>query len=221
MSTTGHRLPARTPESAGPRRLLLYPCALVIGLLGGALTSFGQGILEGGWHILVNSASTWVLVAFLIGLWVPGRWRSAALAGLVTEVGLVVGYYATSELRGFAAGMNAVLIWITAGLAAGPAHGAAGALLRSARGLVRTAVVGITGSIWLFEGAWTLWLAADANSNSGPGEIAGWSYIAVGVALPLILGRSMGERLRALPFTAAGAALALIAVLLVEAAFKI
>ena len=218
MSVTGRGLPVRAAGSAATRGVFLLPCALVVGLLGGALTSFGQTILAGGWHILVNSASTWVLLAFLVGLCVPGRWRLAALAGLVTEVGLVVGYYTTSELRGFAADTNSVLIWIAAGLVAGPAYGAAGALLRSARGPVRTAAVGITGSIWLFEGMWTLWLAAD--SNSGPGRIAGWSYIAIGLALPLLLGRSAGERLRALPFTVAGAALALTAGTLVEAAFR-
>jgi hypothetical protein len=99
---------------------LLIALGLGAGLAGGALTSFGQSALTGGWHALVNSAGPWVMVAYLIGRRAAGHWRRAAVAGLVSQVGLVVGYYATSELRGFAAGMAAVVIWIIAGVFAGP-----------------------------------------------------------------------------------------------------
>jgi hypothetical protein len=192
--------------------------ALGAGLAGGALTSFGQTFLTGSVpSALFNSASPWVAVALLAGLRLPGRWRIAAVAGALTQAGLVIGYYATSELRGYAADMTSVMIWIAAGVVAGPAFGAAGALLRDARRGVRVTAVGITGSVWLVEGLHYLWMVR--TSNHGPGTTAGWVYIAVGVLLPLALGRSPRDRCYALPVTVAGAGAAALAGFLAEQAF--
>jgi hypothetical protein len=41
-------------------------------------------------------------------------------------------------------------------------------------------------------------LATDARSDSGPGTTAGWSYITVGVVLPLLLARTPRDRFYAL-----------------------
>ncbi|OKJ99468.1 hypothetical protein AMK26_25845 [Streptomyces sp. CB03234] len=222
-SPTAPGTPTRTPTSTPTPTPTRTHMALAVGagLAGGAVTSFGQTYLTGGWHALVNSASTWVTVAFLIGLRAPGRWRPAALAGLLSQAGLVVGYYATSEMRGYAAGLSAVVIWIAAGLVAGPGYGAAGALLRHHRPVVRSAAAGVVGSVWVMEGLHFFRLATDANSNSGPGTTAAWCYTAVGVLLPLVLARSLRDRCYALLALAAGAALATGAGLVIDAAFTL
>lgn len=219
---------------AGPVRpsWLVWPLALVVGLFGGVATSYGQTILGGGWAALANSASPWVMFAFAAGVIVPGRWVTAALAGLLTQVGLVVGYYATTELRGFAAGMAAIVIWVAAGAVAGPVYGTAGALFRYRPGstadgsrdrwwLVRSCAAGITGSVWIMEGLNFFNLARDANSNSGPGVGAAWVYSVVGFVLPLVLARTLRERMFALLALAVATGLALVAGIVVNAAFFI
>ncbi|ADD42459.1 DUF6518 family protein [Stackebrandtia nassauensis] len=232
---------------------LVWPLALVVGLFGGVATSYGQTILGGGWAALANSASPWVMFAFAAGVLVPGRWVTAALAGLLTQVGLVVGYYATTELRGFAAGMAAIVIWVAAGAVAGPVYGAAGSLFRYRPGadvagsdagvagerpvagadgsavdgsrdrwwLVRSCAAGITGSVWIMEGLNFFNLARDVNSNSGPGIGAAWVYVVVGLLLPLVLARAVRERLFALLALAVATGLALVAGIVVNAAFFI
>ncbi|GAB2856077.1 hypothetical protein GCM10022221_64620 [Actinocorallia aurea] len=196
-------------------------CALAFGagLAGGVLTSFGQSVLTGGWHALVNSAAPWVMVAFLVGLCARGRWRAAVAAGLIAQVGLVAGYYVTSEMRGFAAGMASVVIWVAAGAIAGPVYAAAGSLLADGRRYVRVTAAGVTGSVWIMEGLNFLYLATDANSNSGPGRTAAWCYLLIGVALPVALARSPRERAYALPALLGTAAAAILAAVLINKAF--
>ncbi|ROO87297.1 hypothetical protein EDD29_4894 [Actinocorallia herbida] len=197
----------------------LCALALVVGLAGGALTSFGQSVLTGGWHALVNSAAPWVMVAFLVGSCARGRWRGAVVAGLLSQAGLVAGYYVTSELRGYAAGTTSVLIWIAAGTIAGPVYAAAGSLLADGRRRIRATAAGVTGSVWIMEGLNFLSLASDANSNSGPGRTAAWCYLLIGVLLPVALARSARDRAYALPALLCGAAAATAAAVLINRAF--
>lgn len=214
----------------------VWTLASAAGLVGGALTSYGQTVLGGGWSALANSASPWVMVAFAAGLLVPRHWPTAALAGLLTQVGLVAGYYATTQLRGFPVGMAAIVIWVVAGAVAGPVYGAAGSLLRFGSGgsaadgarrpgrpgrqrLVRAGAAGVTGSVWVMEGLHFFSLATDANSNSGPGVGAAWAYTIVGVLLPPLLARTLRERLYSLVVLAVATGLAASAGLVIEAAF--
>ncbi|MCC9306287.1 DUF6518 family protein [Kitasatospora sp. RB6PN24] len=200
------------------RPWVLCAVALLVGLAGGALTSFGQSVLPHGWSALANSASTWVVIAFLAGLRADRRWPWAAGAGALSQLGLVVGYYATSEVRGFAADTGSVVIWIVAGAVAGPVYGAAGALLRHGRRAVRTAAAGVTGSVWALEGI--AFLALATSSDGGPGTTAGWCYLVVGIGLPLALTRGVRDRACALLVLAAGTGAAGIATYFLEEAFK-
>ncbi|MER7811941.1 DUF6518 family protein [Streptomyces sp900116325] len=212
---------AATKRSGSKSQWSLYVLALAVGLAGGVLTSFGQSVLHGGWNAVVNSAAPWVTVALLIGLLAPVRWRRAAVAGALSQGGLVVGYYATSELRSFPVAMSSVVIWIAAGAIAGPVYGAAGALLGSDRRCIRTSAAGVTGSVWLMEGIHFLSLASDANSNSGPGRTAGWCYLAVGVIFALALTRTSRDRICALLALAAATGAAIAAVIPIEMAFML
>ncbi|WP_016910188.1 DUF6518 family protein [Streptomyces xiaopingdaonensis] len=219
MSTTAHPTGTRAPVSAALPPWQLCGLALAAGLAAGALTSFGQTVLPGGWHALVNSASPWVAVAFLVGLRAPGRWRGAAAAGLLSQVGLVAGYFVTAEFRGFSSGMSSVLVWIVAGVVAGPVHGAAGALLKDDRRHVRTVAAGLTGSVWGVEGLHFLRLAAD--SGTGPGAAAGWCYLLVSLLLPLLLARFVRERSYALLTLVAGAGAVAASLVLLETALML
>lgn len=214
-----HRVAAH-PTAAGPGRMwIAVAFATGVGLGGGVLTSFAQTVLADGWSALANSGSTWVTLALLVGLSAAGRWRVGAVAGFVTLAWMVVGYYATSQLRGFPVGTDAILIWTAVAAVAGPVFGAAGALVRDQRRRLRAASVGITGSVWLMEGIRFLSLATDAHSNSGPGATAGWCYILVGLGLTLVLGRSMRDRCIAVLTLFVGTGATLGASALIDAAF--
>lgn len=206
--------------------------SIPIGLAGGVLTSYGQTVLRDGWAALANSAAPWVMVAFAIGLFLPGRWRAAAVAGLLSQVGLVLGYYVTSELRGFGAAISSIVIWSAAGAVAGPVYGAAASLLRHGLSastepeatetnrwpvLIRSAAAGVTGSVWIMESL--RFVQLDADSGTGPGLGAAWGYALVGLLLPPLLARSIRERLYALGVLVLAAALAWAATLVIEAAF--
>ncbi|NYV74185.1 DUF6518 family protein [Streptomyces sp. UH6] len=217
VTESSRRAPALAAAPARP--WVLCAAAVAVGLAGGAATSFGQSVLTGGWHALVNSAAPWTMVAFLVGLRAAGHWPRAACAGMLSQAGLVAGYYVTSELRGFAAGMSAVVIWTVAGVVAGPVLGAAAALRDDDRRYVRTSAAGVTGSVWIMEGLNFLWLATDAQSNSGPGTTAGWCYLVVGVVLPLVGVRGARDRAHALLALVVGAGAAIGAGWLINAAF--
>ena len=95
------------------------------GLLVGVATSFAQQWLDTPWDGLANAASPWLAVAWLVGL---GQ-RSvglAAVAGTLTCVGEVLGYYSASAARGFGISESFVAFWLACALTAGPLFGASG-----------------------------------------------------------------------------------------------
>jgi hypothetical protein len=86
-----------------------YRIALVVavGLDVGVATAIGQTHLDGVWNAFVNSASAWLVAAFLVGAamrTLPG----AAAAGLATCLLQLVGYYVTQHPRGYPAGGSIV-----------------------------------------------------------------------------------------------------------------
>jgi Family of unknown function (DUF6518) len=113
---------ATTPARSWP----VLALAIAAGLAAGALTLAGQKLLagSGGWFILVNSASPWLMVAFAVGARAPGRWWTAAVAGAMTQAGLVVGYDATARLSALPVAWSSVLIWVATGVVAGPVSAA-------------------------------------------------------------------------------------------------
>ncbi|MCI2420816.1 DUF6518 family protein [Saccharopolyspora sp. K220] len=202
----GNTLEAGAPALKPGASIRIWQSLLIgagVGLVGGALTMLGQQVLagSGGWFMLVNSATPWVVLAFVVGMSIPGRHGLAAGAGALTEAGMVLGYYGTAFLSGFAVSASSTLIWILAGVLAGPVYAAAGSARRHPRILLRVAGLGLLGGVLIMEGCWALWLATDANSNSGPGPVAGWCAIAIGVVLPLVLGRSIKDRIVGLLMT--------------------
>ena len=213
MSAT--EIPAGTQASTATTPARSWPVlalAVAVGLAAGALTLAGQKLLAGsGWFILVNSASPWLMVAFAVGTRAPGRWWTAAVAGALTQAGVVVGYYATARLSALPVAWSSVLIWVATGVVAGPMYGAAGAAWRDRRILLRVAALGLLGGVWVQDGIHALRLATDVASPSGPGVVAGWSAIAVGALLPLIAGRSTRDRLLGLLATVPVAAAVFVA----------
>jgi hypothetical protein len=98
---------------------------LATGLGVGAATSLLQAHLGAPWASLGNAASPWLVPAFAVGtLWRhPSR---AALAGLMTCVLELLGYYATAHARGYGTSHSILLFWGACAILGGPVFGTAG-----------------------------------------------------------------------------------------------
>ena len=98
--------------------------AALAGLVAGALTAYLQGVLPADWNTVANSGAIWTLVAFAVTAAVACTPITAALAGLLTLVGEVGGYYAyLADVRHLAAARAAELLWTMAALWLGPLIG--------------------------------------------------------------------------------------------------
>jgi hypothetical protein len=100
--------------------------SMLVGVALGVATSFGQGLLDRPFAALANSASAWLVAPFLLGR-SARQARSATLAGAVTCLSELAGYYASSVMRGYAIGdRTLVLFWIACGVVGGPTLALAG-----------------------------------------------------------------------------------------------
>jgi hypothetical protein len=168
-----------------------YALSLVGGLLLGGVTLVLQGLLPGVWNHLANSGAVWVVGAYVAGACFPtGRWRPA-LAGLLAEVGAVVGYYASTTVflqdDLSRAALTGPVVWGAVALVAGPLFGTAGAWRRDGRRGRRIASLGLLGGVFVAEAVdllVRLHYVADAAIMA-----------TIGVAVPLLLARNGRERL--------------------------
>lgn len=107
----------------GSRRAALV---VATGLSVGCATSFAQGRLPGALDAFTNSASAWLLFAFLLGCLMrsPG---GALAAGAATCIAELAGYYVTASARGFGFGESSMLaLWIACAAVGGPLLAIAG-----------------------------------------------------------------------------------------------
>jgi hypothetical protein len=107
--------------SSGVRLL----AAATIGIVIGALTSFGQAHLNLPWSAPVNSASPWLLGGFAAGA-LQASSRRGVLAGLGACVLEVMAYYAVTAARGYAVNHSEIIFWTVCALVGGPLFGWSG-----------------------------------------------------------------------------------------------
>lgn len=181
-----------TDHRAWPRLLLA-----ATGLLVGVATSYAQQWLDTPWDGLANSASPWLAIAWLVGLGQRGVGRGA-LAGALTCVGQVVGYYGASAARGFGISESFVAFWLVCALTAGPLFGACGRWARE-RGLAGSVGAAAVPATFLGEaiGSYVIRLGY-------PGDA--WVFGSVGVLATLIALARTAQRLRTALIIVAGTA---------------
>ncbi|WNV86306.1 DUF6518 family protein [Umezawaea sp. Da 62-37] len=197
MSTTTTTRPA----SAAASTAMSAGAALIAGLFVGALTNVLQGVLPDGLQALSNSGSVWSAAAFAAGAMaiLP---RVAVLAGTVTEVGAVVGYYAYAELvRDGMGDLAYPLFWLAIALVAGPLFGTAGAWWRTGIGWRRVAGPALLGAVFGMDALWYQFALGYHGNAIG--------YGVVGLLVPVLLGSTTRLRLIGV---AAAAVLSVVAV---------
>jgi hypothetical protein len=184
-------------EGPGPRVAVV----VVAGLVTGIVTQLGQSVLPTGWSQAANSISPWLLVTFLVGSTMP-TWRAGLLAGIVTLVLALVGYYAMTQLRyGIGGGSSSLLFWGLGAVVGGPVFGVAGRLWRDSSLRTRSLALGLLAAAFLADAGFHAVVLSEPR--------VGLAFGVAGLLVPLALGRSAPERLgaygAAVPGTAAGA----------------
>lgn len=156
MSSTHVSSPATTiAPAAGVPALARVSMALGAGLLAGVLTSYGQGVA--GLSTLSNAAGPWFVVAIALLLLMRVRGGRLGLFGAMTAGVVVlelmhVGYWATSNLRGFPDVLAITNFWVLMALPAGVLAGGVAVAVRSADGRWRAAAFGVTAAVLVGEG---------------------------------------------------------------------
>lgn len=126
-----------TPVSRPPLTAARWAAPL-LGVAVGVLTSFLQGWLPGPWSSLANSASPWLVVAFLVGM-LQRSTAAAAVLGVVTCLAEVTGYYGASAARDFGVSPAHVAFWLAFSLLGGPLFGACGRAARAGASVLAVA----------------------------------------------------------------------------------
>jgi hypothetical protein len=226
------------PRADKPGIALPAFAAALGGLLIGGLTLALQGVLPGAWNHLANSGAVWCTAAFAAGALVPARrpaverpaverpavegrkWSvTAGVAGLAVLFGAVIGYYGSTTLFRHddvsAAALRGPELWLVIACLAGPVFGVAGRAYR--RGDERGRLIGMAtlGAIFIAE---ALYLLVGLHYAQGAAILG-----AIGVLVPIVLGRSGRERLRGVatlvPLTLIGALVEAVVYLISQAVF--
>jgi hypothetical protein len=210
--TTRILRPAPSSGATLPTRVTVVVLA---GLAVGAATSFGQAHLNSPWLALVNSASPWLVPSFAVGA-LERRPLPAAVAGLVTCLLEVVGYYVTTSLRGFSGSVGFEVFWSACALLGGPVFGVAGCLWRSGSERLRGLGAAVIPAAFAAEGL--IGYGLDLHYTSSAALL-----VVLGVAFAVILGLP-GRRLPGLarwivPVLAVGVAAELLLGLLYNQTF--
>ena len=177
--------------------------AVVAGLVAGAVTQLLQGILPPGIGSIANAATPWLAVAFGVGS-TARRWWLAALAGAITLLAALVGYYGLVQVRyGYGVELRGtVLLWLIAAIVGGPVFGVAGRWWRGDGPWRRAIGPALLGASAMAEGVYLAGIPTVAS--------AGPLFVVVGLSIPVLLGRRRDDRIRGLvlllPCIALGAA---------------
>ena len=173
-----------------------------VGLLVGIATQIGQSVLPDGVSQAANSISPWLLAAFLLGSRMPDR-RWAAARRLRCP-GLRLGRL----LRHDRAALRLRCLDRITGVL-GPRRAGRGPGLRACRLVVaafdvgwrRAGAIGLLAAVAIAEGIYLVGILPEA--------AVGLGFVAIGLLVPLVFGRTGGDRWRAyvavLPALALGA----------------
>ena len=170
------------------RTLLLLACGPAVGIA----TSSGQAHLNGMLNAFVNSASAWLVAPFLVGSRMTSE-RRAAVAGFAVCALQLLGYYVTSELRGYSSGGAILVFWAACAVAGGPLFGVAGRLWRARPDRLCGLGAAVIAAAFLAEGSWVYLHELRYYDTAA-------LWIVIGTLLALTMTRGLRE-LRWLPLT--------------------
>ena len=164
------------------RRSLLVAGA---GLATGGLTLLGQAALDAEWNRLANSGAIWLAVAFAVGSRMASD-REAVIAGTATLLFALVGYQLAARVMDASIGVTGLVIWSGRHSSGGPSTGSRAAAGERAP-VVATSSRRAPRSRLRRRGC----LHAARDPGPLPGRLDRGGR---GLALPVLLGRGVRER---------------------------
>jgi hypothetical protein len=170
--------------SGAASRLALIVAA---GMATGVISQVLQSILPTGWSQVGNAISPWLAVAFLLASRMPTR--AWAVAGAVTALAIATAtFYVVTTLRyGMGGGIGATVLYGTGSLAGGVVYGLAGYEWRHGPHVRRAVAIGLLAAVFVAEGLYQAWIQ--------PEPWIGVGFVAAGLLVPLVVGRSRPDRL--------------------------
>jgi hypothetical protein len=132
----------------------------VLGLTFGVATAYAQAWLPHEVGSLANSVGSWAFLAFLLAL-LGTTPRAAALFGFGALVTLIAGYVLGASVRGDPSSSSLMAFWGLASLVAGPVLGLSAYWVRTDRGYLGAAGIGVMSGVLIGEGVYGLSTIAD------------------------------------------------------------
>jgi hypothetical protein len=176
--------------------------AVVGGLLLGPVDLLAQRTLPHPWVILAHSSAVWVIGAFGIGLWVRAGWWRSTFAGIVLLFVAAESYHlaATLFLDDDLDDMWSpeTVFWLFLGVLAGAVSGIAGGVARGGNRWLRMISIALPGAVLFAEAAVRANLPIRGVASVLDNLTIAATEVALGVLLPLIVGRTAWERLAGL-----------------------
>ena len=139
----------------------------------------------------------WAIITTGVGFALRGRWQVAAMAGLLTQLGLVLGFALSQSL--FAGGplaTQSLVTYVVVALVAGPFFAAAAGFLRDPCVVTRTLGLVTVSAPWVVDGVRMMGSALDQDPQVAARLVVGAGLLAVGIALPLMINGSPRDSLR-------------------------
>ncbi len=187
--------------------------ALVVGVVGGVATAYVERIV--GSPVWSHSLAPWAAISTGVGFVLRGRWRVAALAGLVTQLGLVLAFCLSQHaFSGSPLSTQTVATYVVLALVAGPFCGAAAGLLRHPCVVTRTAGLGIVSAPWVVDGVRMMASTLGQDPLVGARLVVGAGLLTLGIILPLAINGSPRDSLRNLGVAAGVGVFILVALVL-------
>lgn len=182
--------PVVSPRSKSAGVVLAVSAA--IGVVVGVVTFIAEGAVDSPvWFGIFHTIAPWAMVPVIAGMALRHRWPLSAAAGLVAQLGLVVGYYAGKHLlTSYPLSITSLVTYSAVAVVAGPVCGAAGAHLRDERSLIRIASLGVVSAPWLIDGVRGFLGVAEAGSNVVAKVAINTCLVAVGLVLSWLISRS-------------------------------
>ena len=194
----------RRDQSMPPAIAIRFASAAgMIGLACGVLSNVIERLVDSViWYYAWHGVLPWGVATVAIGLAVARPLRLAAAAGLVTQIGLLVGYYWADLVR-----FGEVAWWVAAVYAAvalfmGPLYGVVGALLTTPATRRHPVVIGPISAAFLMDGFNQMWEADESRRSAGVMVAVGTPYFVLGIVVLCWLSSSWRDAVAAIRISA-------------------
>jgi hypothetical protein len=212
-ATTADDSRARSLEPRRDRRGQTTPPAIalrflsaagLIGLACGVLNHVIEKMVDSViWYYAWHGVVPWGVVTVAIGFAVGRPARLAATAGLVTQIGLVLGYYWATFVDYGEVQWLGTAVYALVGLLMGPLYGTVGSLLTAPATRRHPIVVGPISAALLIDGFNQMWEADESRRHVSVIVAAGTPYLVLGIVVLCLMRSSWRDGVAAVGISAA------------------